>query len=97
VADDEGALRRVLVQRFTSLAHLMRAALVLQGLPGPVRRADVVESAVAHLGVDRELVDAVAAMRQRRSSPDRAALVKLFGRLLEAIRVVDAAIGEPSR
>ena len=94
VADDDRALRRVLVQRFTSLAHLMRAALVLQGQPGPVRRAEVIEAAVAHLGVDRAFVNAIADLRQRRSSPDRAALVRLFGGLLEAIRAVDAAIGE---
>jgi predicted nucleotidyltransferase len=92
VAGDNRALRNVLVQRFTSLTHLMRAALALAGQAAPARRAEVVAAAVAHLGLDRGFADALAALRQRGATADRATLVRHFATLLETIRVVDAAI-----
>lgn len=94
VADDPAALRRVLGQRFISLTHLMRAALALRGLDAPVRRADVITAALTHLGLDRTFVEQVTRLRETPSVPDRAALVTLFGALFEAIRTIDAAIGE---
>jgi hypothetical protein len=94
VADDAEAMRRVLVQRFTSLTHLMRAALVLRGQPAPSRRVDVIDAAVTHLGISRSFVDRVMALRHDDTRPDRATLVALFSDLLDAIRAVDAAIDE---
>jgi predicted nucleotidyltransferase len=94
ISDDDAAMKRVLGQRFTSLTHLMRAALMLGGHPAPARRADVLEAAVAHLGIDRALGETLTRLRQSRTPPDRATLVALFGDLLEAIRVVDAAVGD---
>jgi hypothetical protein len=96
IADDPAAMRRVLLQRFTSLTHLMRAALALRGLEAPARRSDVVTAAVAHLGIDATFTQSMAAMRQQRAAPDRETLVARFGDLLDAIRAVDAAIGEPA-
>jgi predicted nucleotidyltransferase len=94
VEGDARALRAVLVQRFTSLTHLMRAALALRGLPAPPRRGDVIHAAVTHLGLDPKLPAAVAELRRNRGTPARAALVTLFGDLMDAIRAVDAAISE---
>jgi hypothetical protein len=95
VADDSRAMRAVLIQRFTSLTHLMRAALALRGLPAPARRTEVISAAIEHLGVDQKLVESVTRLRQTSATPDRDTLVALFGDLLEAIRAIDAAIGEP--
>lgn len=97
VTGDQSAMRAVLVQRFTSLTHLMRAALALGGLPAPPRRADVLTAAVMHLGIDQKLVETVTRLRQTGSTPDRETLVALFGDLLEAIRAVDAAIADPGQ
>ena len=96
VADDPAQMRRVLVQRFVSLTHLMRAALALRGLESPARRSEVVSAAITHLGINPVFTQSMSTMRQQHTKPDRETLVALFGDLLDAIRAVDAAIGEPS-
>jgi hypothetical protein len=96
VSEDAAAMKRVLVQRFTSLTHLMRAALALRGLAAPARRADVVSAAVTHLGLDAKFAADIETLRSSRDVPDRATLVALFGSLLDAIRHVDTAIGDPA-
>jgi len=96
VADDPAAMRRVLIQRFTSLTHLMRAALALRAHDAPARRREVIAAAVTHLGINPAFTQSMAAMREQRTKPDRETLVALFGDLLDAIRAVDAAIDEPA-
>ena len=95
VADDALAMRRILLQRFTSLTHLMRAALALRGFDAPIRRARVIDAAVAHLGLDAAFASSMTTLRQPRRVPPRDELVTLFGGLPAAIRVVDDAIGGP--
>jgi predicted nucleotidyltransferase len=93
-ADDPRVMRGVLVNRATSLIHLMRALLVLRGRPAPLGRHDVVVAAVDALGIDRAVADRLLALRKGGDPPDRATLVALFEGLLEMIRVVDARLDE---
>jgi hypothetical protein len=97
VEADNRLLRSIILQRFTSLTHLMRAALLLQGAPAPAGRADVVEAAITHLGLQRSLADAVANLRREHTPPAHAELVTIFKALLDAIRLVDAAVSEAQR
>lgn len=96
VADDPAAMRRVLIQRFASLTHLMRAALALRALEAPARRSEVVAAAITHLGINPAFTQTLSAMREQHTKPEREILVAMFGDLLDAIRAVDAAIGEPT-
>ena len=91
--DDPERMRVVLAARFTSLVHLMRALLLLKGLPAPVRRQETIEAAVQHFGIDGESAARLLELR-RGKRLEKEALNELFARLMEMIRVIDARVEE---
>jgi|GEM_PF-1366131 len=91
-AGDPRRMRAVLVERFTSLVHLMRALLVLNNLPAPITRRGIIDAAVEHLDLNRAFADQMLNLRQSQELPRSSALVGLFNRLMEAIRAIDSRV-----
>ncbi|HEV8484791.1 MAG TPA: hypothetical protein VGV87_14720 [Blastocatellia bacterium] len=91
--DDPQRMRVVLTDRFTSLVHLMRALLLLRGLPAPTTRRETLDAAAEHFGIDRECAVALLDLR-RGKIPGREALGGLFGGLMEMIRIIDSGVEE---
>jgi hypothetical protein len=91
--DDPQRMRGVLAGRFTSLVHLMRALLLLGGLPAPVRLQETIDAAAEHFGVDRESAVNLLALR-RGKTPEKETLNELFAGLMEMIRKIDARVEE---
>jgi predicted nucleotidyltransferase len=82
-------MRRVLLDRFTSLAYLARALLWLRGVAVPSERDAIMEAAVRELGISSRFVDAMRALASRRGRATRDDLIELFTGTMEAIRIVD--------
>jgi predicted nucleotidyltransferase len=91
-ASDSGAMRSVLVGRFTSLLHLIRALLLLRGLPAPLTRQQIVGAAAEHLGLDRQAAGQLLELRKDKTASDRKKLAQQFGQLMEMIRLVDTSV-----
>ena len=91
--DDPQRMRAVLTDRFTSLVHLMRALLLLRGLPAPVPRRETLDAAAEHFGIDRECAARLLELR-RGKTPDRETLGGLFAGMMEMIRIIDSSIEE---
>ena len=93
--DEPQRMRVVLTDRFTSLVHLMRALLLLHGLPAPALRRETLDAAATQFGIDRECAARLLELR-RGKTPDREVLGKLFAGLMEMIRIIDSAVEEKS-
>jgi len=91
--DDPQRMRVVLTDRFTSLIHLMRALLLLRGLPAPVVRRETLDAAAERFGIDRECAARLLDLRQGKT-PGREALDRLFAGLMEMIRIIDSLVEE---
>jgi hypothetical protein len=85
-------MRSVLVGRFTSLLHLIRALLLLRGLPAPLTRQQIVGAAAEHLGLDRQAAGQLLELRKDKTASDRKKLAQQFGQLMEMIRLVDTSV-----
>jgi predicted nucleotidyltransferase len=82
-------MRRVLLGRSTSLAHLVRSLLWLRTTNVPMVRQAVMDAAVRDLGISRAFVDAVEELRSGRRRATARELIELFPMMMDAIRVVD--------
>jgi hypothetical protein len=91
--DDPERMRAVLVGRFTSLVHLMRALLLLCDKPAPLRRQETIDAAAENFDIDRESAVNLLALR-RGKAPQKEALNELFAGLMELIRKIDARVEE---
>jgi predicted nucleotidyltransferase len=91
-ADNPKMMRTVLVDRFTSLLHIARALLLLERLPAPVLRAEIIRSGSEHLGLDPEFSAEMMRLRQNPSPPDRILLMPLFEGLMNMIRTLDSRV-----
>ncbi|MBS1876744.1 MAG: hypothetical protein JSU00_26255 [Acidobacteria bacterium] len=88
-AGDSGALRTILVRRFSSLAHLMQALLFLERGTVVLAMADIVAAAVDAWSLDREFCERMLALKQGRWKPRGEELTAAFGQLMEAVRRID--------
>jgi predicted nucleotidyltransferase len=93
-AGDPRRMGAVLVERFTSLTHLMRALLLLSDLPAPLTRRETVEAAAEHFGLDRAFAEKMLSLRRSQSPPPQEALIEMFKGLMEMIRTLDARVEE---
>ena len=91
--DDPQRMRVVLIERFNSLIHLMRALIVLSGQPAPAMRRDTIDTAAALFEIDRACAADLLDLRRGKKA-DRDALNRLFTGLMEMIRMIDARVGE---
>lgn len=89
-AGDPKLMRLILVQRFTSLIHLIRALLFLENKPTSARKREVVETAVRELGIDGDFAHRMFALRAGEIKLRDGELAHAFDGLMEMIRIIDA-------
>ncbi|MGC9971503.1 MAG: hypothetical protein ABSE56_13040 [Bryobacteraceae bacterium] len=88
-AGDPKLMRLILLQRFSSLVHLLRVLLFLRNKPTPLPPHEVVEAAVRELNVDPEFAREMFAWKAGKAKPDP---VGAFSKLMEMIRLIDAEV-----
>ena len=93
-AGDARRMRLILLERFTSLVHLMRALMFLQGKPAPLGHEELVAAATRELGIDAEFGARMLALKSGRWKARPAELLEAFGKLMEMIRLVDAQVDQ---
>jgi hypothetical protein len=86
---DEHIMRKILLERFTSITHLSRALLYLMGKSTPARFEDILQMAKSEIGIPATYIDQMMAMKTKKSKPDNKELVQLFTALMDVIRIVD--------
>jgi predicted nucleotidyltransferase len=80
----------ILLERFTSLAHLIRALLFLMSLNPPVSLAKVMDLAVTALNIDRDFVSRMFSLKKQGGQLNDQEIIKAFSDIMDAIRIVDA-------
>lgn len=88
-AGDQTALRAILVRRFSSLVHLMRALLFLEQGRVALAAGDIVEAAVAAWQLDAAFCRSMLALKNGTWKPDARGAVAAFSELMEAVRRID--------
>ncbi|MGA2613029.1 MAG: nucleotidyltransferase domain-containing protein [Spirochaetia bacterium] len=82
-------MKRVLLERFTSIAYLARALLWLRHVNVSPARGAIMDAAVRELGISAQFVNAVLELKSGRRKASGDELIELFTRTMDAIRVVD--------
>lgn len=90
-AGDDRALAAILLDRFSSILHLSRAMLYLQGRTAPRSRLEL-EAALIELGADRDFLSHMLALKIGAAKPDHDELMRSFPRLMELIRLIDSNV-----
>lgn len=88
-AGDARSIRFVLVSRFTSLIHVIRALLYLMGKETPVSTVKIMEVACKELGLNEAFVSNMFSIKVSRATLDKDQALHGFVSLMEAIRLVD--------
>ena len=91
-AGNQPALNSIIIDRVSSIVHLMRVFLFLKTKSRPpVAVGDVVAQAAQSLSFETSFVETVIAMKKSRKSFKRGELPANFQKLLELIRILDQA------
>ena len=89
---DEKVMNKILIQRVSSIAHLMRVFLFLKTRKSPpIATHEIINMAAQHLKFDKGFVEIVLSNKNKHKSLKREELVSGFQKLLDLIRVVDQA------
>lgn len=89
---DEFRMRRVLLERFTSLVHLTRAVLFLLKLAPPVDHRGIMKLAVTHLKINPAYVDNLFQLKNMQLQASRENMLQFFTDTMETIRIVDTQV-----
>lgn len=87
---DELFMRRILLERFTSITHLSRVLLHLQGKPVPADYNGIHKLAVKELGLSAEYFNYMKSLKEGKAKFDNKALTQMFTELMDVIRIIDA-------
>lgn len=90
--NDDNLLRRIIVERFSSLVHLIQALLFLQQKTATTTGSDAIETAVLEFGVDAECARKLQKLKAGTIKLDHDELVETFAGLMDIIRLVDVAV-----
>jgi predicted nucleotidyltransferase len=88
---DEALLRRIIIERFSSLLHLMQALLFLHHKAKTTTESNVVEMAVREFGIDPNWARKLQELKNGSINLSRDELMDAFAGLMDIIRLVDAA------
>ncbi len=87
-AGNKRMMRIILLKRFASLTHLLRALLVLQNKPTSLSHQAIMEKAIRELKIDQQFVQWIGELKKGRKVGSQE-LESAFDKLLDLIRVVD--------
>ena len=93
-AGNERTMRIILLQRFSSLIHLMRALLSLKNKPTRPSHREVIQAAERELGIDRQFAQRLFEVKAGQARIGREELVQSFDKLMEMIRTIDRHVDQ---
>ena len=88
-AGNERAMRIILLQRFSSLFHLMRALLFLKNKPTRLSHREIIEVAGRELGIDHQFVRQLFEVKTGQRKIGGEELFQAFDKLMDMIRAID--------
>jgi hypothetical protein len=91
---DPGRIRRVLLERFTSLIHLSRVLLYLRKKETPTSHRKIMEVASSDLGIAKDFIEMMFKLKSNEIKLGQKEAVKAFTDMMEAVRVVDKHVDE---
>jgi predicted nucleotidyltransferase len=86
---DEQLMRRILLERFTSIIHLLRVLLFLMEKPVSSSFDDILQAAKDEIGIPSSFVEKMKAIKMKKNNADSKELVQLFTELMDVIRTID--------
>ena len=93
-AGNERTMRIILLQRFSSLIHLMRALLSLKNKPTRLSHKEIIEAAGRELGIDRQFAQQLFEVKTGQRKIGGEELFQAFDKLMEMIRTVDKYVDQ---
>lgn len=88
-AGNERTMRIILLKRFSSLIHLMRALLFLKDKPARPSHQEIIQASERELGIDHQFAQFLFEVKAGRKRIDGEELFHAFDKLMEMIRTVD--------
>jgi hypothetical protein len=86
---NSGRIRRVLLERFTSLIHLSRVLLFLKKKETPTSHRKIMEIACSDLNISRDFIDMMFKLKSNEIKLGQKEALKAFTDMMEAVRVID--------
>lgn len=93
-AGDAPVMQDILIHRFSSLLHLTRVLLYLEGKPASSSPEAVAEAAVTELGIDVAFVRQMQALKSGELKLKEDDQVNAFSRLMDTVRLVDERVDQ---
>lgn len=87
-------IRRVLLERFTSLIHLSRVLLYLRKKEPPISHRKIMEIACSDLGITKDFIDTMFKLKNNEIKLGQTEAVKAFTDMMEAVRIIDKHVDE---
>jgi hypothetical protein len=91
-AGDAQAMQNILIHRFSSLLHLTRVLLYLEGKPAMSSSEAIAEAAVTELGIDGAFVRQMQALKSGELKLKEDDQVNAFSRLMDTVRLIDERV-----
>jgi predicted nucleotidyltransferase len=86
---DDHVMRKILLERFTSIIHLSRVLLFLMDKAVPQNFEAILQTAKNELGLSSTFLDSMLALKNKTIKPSNVELVELFTGLMDTIRTID--------
>ena len=93
-AGNERTMRIILLQRFSSLIHLMRVLLSLKNKPTLLSHQEIIEVAGRELGIDRQFAQQLFDVKTGQGKIGGEELFQAFDKLMDMIRTVDKHVDQ---
>ncbi|MEI8012937.1 MAG: hypothetical protein WCI27_10755 [Candidatus Omnitrophota bacterium] len=87
-------IKRILLERFTSIIHLSRSLLFLKKKATPVAHRKVMETACAEFGISKEFVEMMFNLKNDKVRLDGQKAVQAFTDMMDVIRIIDKNVDE---
>lgn len=86
---DEHLMRRILLERFTSIIHLSRVLLFLMGKNVSSSFNEILRAAKDEIGIPSAFIEKMKAVKTKTAKTDNKELIQLFTDLMDVIRIID--------
>lgn len=87
---DDQLMLRILLERFTSIIHLLRALLFVLDKPVPKNYIEILEKSKEEFGISADFIVKMQSVKEMSSKPNNEELVQLFTQLMDTIRIIDS-------
>lgn len=86
---DDHLMRRILLERYTSIIHLSKVLLFIMDRPVSPNFDDILKLATEVIGIPTSYIEKMKSVKANKPKTDGQQLVQLFTELMEVIRIID--------